>query len=257
MTKYFECKTELCGGALCCTIPRSKPALSLGDFYRLSEHTGEPLPELWKSKGDLFPYTGDLPAGLFCLTLSLLHDPCPYLKETKCEVHEIKPTGCANFPDPEFPHQKGSQEMYPCLRDVKLSSEQITRRKQLQDIQEIEVTAEAKYFWKEQPIVINAYTPSDFFELVGQAVKIQQKKDSPAQSPRSQRLILAADKMARLVESGDIKTKGLTPFEYSSLLAPVVFPIFEEEVLEMLSNLDERLISLFEYTAVMLNHVKE
>lgn len=97
-TKYFRCDPrELCEGAQCCRSLETSPALSLGDYVRLSEYTGLPISKIWHDNGDVYAYP--VLGNQFQATLGLLHDPCPYLKnDLKCGVYEMRPSGCAGFP---------------------------------------------------------------------------------------------------------------------------------------------------------------
>ncbi|MDI6721503.1 MAG: hypothetical protein QMD85_03870, partial [Candidatus Aenigmarchaeota archaeon] len=76
---YFRCDPiNLCNGASCCTSMETKPALSVGDYIRLSKLTGEAPDRIWQEKGDVALYRDDdMDNGEYLILLSLPHDPCP------------------------------------------------------------------------------------------------------------------------------------------------------------------------------------
>lgn len=253
MTKYFECKpTILCKGADCCTTPETKPALSVGDYLRLSWFTQEPVVDIWRNKGDIavnsFP---DLKEGHFLVSLSLLHDPCPYLsKEYKCAVHETRPLGCGSFPIMLF--KRKSQELegiyngYRCLQNVQPRPEQLQLTNDLEQILKEEAELDIRFFWEGSPVYINASTVGAFSELALEALRSQKTRDPQEKYRRTQTLIRALDRMQSIIE--EKKGVHLSAIEYSALLSPVMFAILEERVAQRLENLPSEAIEAYKKT---------
>ncbi len=162
---YFVCRPgELCDGAACCTSPETRPSLLLGDYIRLSEHTGEPLEKIWREKGDVsLSKFGNMGPTEFLVTLGLLHDPCPYLAhDYRCGVYESRPLGCGSFP---FPLLTENQEeaktrygAYRCLDGVEPSPNQIEYAKELHRIMREEAVQDMRILWNGRPRYIQIPT---------------------------------------------------------------------------------------------------
>ncbi|MBI3190568.1 hypothetical protein HYZ41_02600 [archaeon] len=79
---YFVCNSSaLCNGAICCTDQKTRPALCVGDYLRLSWSTGESITEIWHKKGDVFLFNRDEKPHEFQITLGFL-----MLEEVRIEV---------------------------------------------------------------------------------------------------------------------------------------------------------------------------
>jgi len=118
MAREFECDPEkYCGNAECCRSKDTVPGLGVGDLYRLSSYTREPIVHLWHTKGDVC-LTESKGSNEFPVNLGLLHDPCPYLnRDHSCSVYEARPLGCATFPLNLFLPSKLNQSD-PFIKDL-------------------------------------------------------------------------------------------------------------------------------------------
>lgn len=236
--KYFKCNPEnLCNGASCCKDLVSVPGLSIGDYLRLSEHTGESVESIWRTKGDigLFLFVPERP-NLFTMTLALLHNPCPYLTEDRCTVYENRPIACAEFPWEINVAENGIPEnfiTYDCLKDVRFTPEQKKFRKELDDLLKEEGDLVAELIWSEiSPFVeINCFTA--YLTLAEQAKAVQYQRDSKG---RSSRLEEATSRAFQLNKRGDFRN-GIKGEVLASLLSPVIYSILEDRMAEKLASL--------------------
>lgn len=251
--KYFKCDPkELCNGSACCRTLETRPSLGVGDYIRLSEYTGEPVVEIWRKKGNInLTHFKDMGKGGFVTTLSLIHDPCPYLSEdSTCDVYEVRPLCCADFPLNLLIDQREklkNYEGYKCLDGVQPSPKQTEQWKKLTQIMEREAELDCRFFWLKRPSV---YIPTigAYFQLVEQAAHLQIARDPGAKNERSKRLLEASREMRRLYEMGKVQ-KGLQADFYVSLITPVLFPVIEDQVAERLASLDGKVLELYKETS--------
>ncbi len=173
---YFECKpTELCEGAACCSHPEMGIAASLGDYIRLSEHTGQPIDEIWVEKGNVVVAPNDKTnPGIAMALLGILHDPCPYLAEDfKCSVYDMRPLHCSVFPaDLLTTNSRLAPEYGPfrCLNGVQMSPEHSDMYDAMADHFEEESLVERTYLWQDQPPLFRIRTNDDVKDLTREAL---------------------------------------------------------------------------------------
>jgi len=241
MPEYFRCEPgTLCEGAACCKRIDTTPGLGIGDYLRLSEATGEPAADIWRSKGDVhLTHYKNMPQGEFLVTLSLLHDPCPYLSAgNSCTVHESRPLACASFPLFLYmfrqEHMDGHYREYKCLKGVVSSPEQIQLGHALHGITMDEARIE-NTLWK----VARYVCAPDFgvvFSAMEKARKMQAQRDPASTSPRSRRLAKSIHDIHSLYEAGEHR-KGIDADMFSSMISPIAFALFQDEVAQMLEDL--------------------
>ncbi|MBW2999956.1 YkgJ family cysteine cluster protein [Candidatus Woesearchaeota archaeon] len=251
--KYFECKpNELCDGAHCCKSIETKLGAGLGDYIRLSKYTGEPMSQIWRTKGiaDITSAKGTMRQGEFGINLGLLHDPCPYLSEdNKCSVYEVRPLDCGFFPLSLFVLHKDELEDtyagYKCLQGVKPKPVQLMLGKELLKIMDEEVKLELDSFWGGKALRIYIPSVGDNSKLTVRAMDLMGKREYALHKERADKLLKAVQGLNRLFKTGE-------PIEartYIHLLSPVIFTLMEDEIAKKLDNLDEHVIKLFNRTS--------
>jgi len=224
----------------------------MGGYLRLSEFTEQPMSQIWREKGDLailsFP---DLRPGEFLVSLSLLHDPCPYLtEENSCDVYPVRPTDCAGFPQFELVNGKEQLpafENYQCMQGVKLSSEQATLVRKLQKtIMLREAQMDIDLLWSGQPLYIYAPTLSHLHEFITQASVLQKQRDPSGISKRTQKLFNAMEIVNAHQSTGGRPTFSFN--EYTNLLSSVMFCLLEDRVADRFNDSEARIRSLYKKT---------
>jgi Fe-S-cluster containining protein len=251
--RYFICRpNELCERAACCRSLETRPTLGVGDYIRLSEYTGEPVTKIWRERGNInLTHFKGMGTGEFIATLSLLHDPCPYLSDdSACSVYEVRPLVCADFPFNLLIEERERLEQYKdydCLRDVRPTPRQVKKWKELKGIMNREADLDCKFFWRGRPTVTIS-TIGAYFELVKRAIDLQKVRDPEAKSERSRRLLESSSKMKDLLETGELQN-GLQADLYISLITPALFPVIEEQVAWELARMDERTEELYRETS--------
>lgn len=233
--KYFECKPgELCEKADCCCSRETKPTLSVGDYLRLSEATGEPMDEIWKSKGMVT--ASPMPGGLFMLNLSLEHDPCPYLSEMKCSVYEARPIVCATFPMmmlANHPEQASGENFggYKCLQNVLPRPEELAQYETIDQILTEEAGIEMHLG---SGRILDMRSTDQFYEFCITTRNIQREKDPLAKSRISKKLFEYQDKIHQI-----ILTQSVHVIEYSQVLGALATCLLDKKITKMLKNLDQ------------------
>ena len=231
---------------------RTKPTLSVGDYVRLSEYTGEPITEIWKSRGDVALHVYDTERGKFSVNLSLLHDPCSYLtEENRCGVHDARPLACASFPIFQFMFKEeeikqGHYDIYGCMKNAMPKPEQIELGYELWRI----MLAEAKYhldFLGGEPMYVNLPSTGNYFQLAGKACELQMSRDPLGMEKRTYMLKNSVEKMASLADEA-VSGLVLDGSLYAHLLSPVMFSIMEDEIAGRLDNLDGRALEIYKKT---------
>lgn len=251
--QYFRCDPhELCEGAACCKGLESQPTITLGDYFRLSAHTNQKMDQIWHQNGDIYLLRHN---DVYFLTLSLLHDPCPYLGEDlRCGVYESRPYICATFPVGLFQDHADQIDThykdYRCLRDVQLSPEQLELKRRLDVIKEREDTLEFELLWKPigGPIYFDFPHMPAYFHLARSAVLKQIVRDPLRTSPRSRKLVDSIREMKRIKNgtTGNIYLEGNL---WRRLIYPAVFAAVEDEVGERLKSLTKADLEPFEETS--------
>ena len=262
---YFKCEPgRFCQDATCCRTVETQPCVSVGDFLRLSEYTDEPPEHIWKSRGDVsLSKHSDMKSGQFLVTLSLLHDPCPYLTDdSKCGIYAARPLGCASFPLVLYAEQNESRrqyEHYACLKGAEARPEQIGLWQQLRDILQTEAETEIAHFWRGKTIYIDASKTSDYFRFAGQAMDLQLKRDPKLKSydpetrpdccsKRSVKLMKAIKQAIQMSNSGELQNDVKT-YDYIELLRPVMFAVLEDDIAERLATLDGKAREMYKETS--------
>ncbi len=255
--KYFECKPgELCDGSTCCKTRGTKPALSVGDFIRLSEATGKPITELWKTKGDATITTySNLRMGEFLVSLGLLHYPCPFLsQENRCTVYDTRPLGCASFPslllESHSEQLDAHYSHYACLKGVKLSPRQKRFWKELDQIMFEEAGADIRFLWKNKPPYIHIPALGDYFKMAADAIIKQKERDPRADLCGSRRLIDTVNQMTGIVgrKEPDAGPIVFSTADFIDALTPVMYSIIEDDIAERLANLDKEALDFYKGT---------
>jgi Fe-S-cluster containining protein len=243
---YFTCNPEtLCEGAKCCKSIDTHPALTLGDFYRLSKIAEKPMEDIWKAVGDIsLMQHPSLPNNLFAISLGMLHDPCPYLSPTyKCDVYDSRPLGCAGFPIIPYLSDKNNlldkYSSYTCLQNLKPSPRQIRLGRELEQIMREETLLDKELFWHGQFKYMKIDTLADCLPLLKKAYESQMKRDPKNESFRTIRL-------ARYLQEFD---EQLTAFnrqgdhftiecdKLCSLMSPLILAITEDSIAERVVEL--------------------
>ena len=248
MTKYFICDPEnLCDGATCCGRVGTQPWLSLGDYIRLADYTNESVIDLWRTKGNLkLTVLPSLRTGEFLVSLSLLHNPCPYLtQEHKCSVYEVRPTECAGFPlflYLHHPEQIGTfYQDYRCLKGVRPEPGQIELGKRLFEIQKEELLAEDKFLWTDTRYSIYTPTLSSCMQYVTQCISEQKVRAEREHIPDDRFNQLASALNAMFSQYQHLKTAGaktmLMDNAYTERLGIIASFILEDLISERLRNL--------------------
>jgi Fe-S-cluster containining protein len=249
--KYFKCDPEnLCDKAECCRDTSALPGLSVGDYIRLSDHTGESITQIWRTKGSLtFSTAEEIAPGRWIAHLSLLHDPCPYLLDDyRCGVHDVKPIGCGSFPLymmlTEPAEVEESYSHYRCLRNVQPRPEQAVLAKEMFQMMCAEQELDHHMFWKGWIPNVRFTTLTSYFEFFDKAVARQKERDPKGESERTKMLEEAIKTFRQLVEDGTV-SQGIQYSVYKSLLGPIVFAYAEDEVAERMDTLDQRTIAAY------------
>ena len=250
MSNYFKCEPNIrCVGAECCTAADTQPALSVGDFYRLSKLTREPIGQIWNEKGAFrFSHFDGMEPGVFLAMPSLTTEPCAYLTgEHRCGVYAQRPLVCSGFPfldflDPEELRKK--RERYKCMGDVEISQEQEAFARDIDELMRIEAINEVAIFWKGTPLYISAGTVEEYMDLAVEAIEMQRDRDPQNNLGRTSKLLRAIDEISDIAERG----VPITAQRYVGLLEPVVYAIHVDDIAERLENLDEALLALYEET---------
>ena len=237
-SRYFSCESgKLCKDATCCRSVETKPSLTIGDYLRLAEYTGEDVTEIWRKKGDFLSLNSRDDDKEYELFLSLLHDPCPYLSEDGCEAHDTKPITCVAFPLHEYMCGDGfsdqSTKTYPCLKGVEPHPEQIELGRQAIEIILDEKKMDAIFLWGQHPPHISISGISDYRGLVNHVMMKQDTLDPGRESTRTQRMINAARTMENLHathEIVDTNTMG-------SLISPFAIALFGDVVTKKMKEL--------------------
>jgi Fe-S-cluster containining protein len=245
MEKYFRCEPgTLCDGARCCRSIESVPALSLGDYFRLSEYAGEPMARIWRNRGEIaLSDFNDLRECEFLVSLGLMHDPCPYLSEDlMCGVYDARPLGCAAFPffllarnDRQL---KENYSGYGCLDGIGMSREQVEFARELNSIMIEDADLTFEFLWEGKPRYVHTPVLGDYIELCREAASLQIERDPGMQSERSKKLGRTISRMSGMIESGEF-VNGLSADVYASMLRPVMFPIMEDEIAGKMENLPQ------------------
>ncbi|MFA4820101.1 MAG: YkgJ family cysteine cluster protein [Candidatus Aenigmatarchaeota archaeon] len=242
-TQEFKCDPyKLCEGAQCCRGNESYPSLSIGDYIRISGATGKPLTALWRDAGDVqLSDFSDLEKGEYLMTLSLLHDPCPYLTDDfRCSIYEARPLGCGSFPfllfkyDPE--QIRENYKHYACLHGIQPSREQIKFGEDVDTLMRKEAELDVRIMWSGKPRYISVPNVAVYGKLALGANEMQERRDPAGRSYRSRRLLRAIDKMNSFVMDGTL-SRGINTDLYISMVQPVVFTLVEDEIAKKLSSL--------------------
>src|SRR3989344_2743272 len=244
MPKYFECKPNvLCKGAYCCTSIDTQPELTLGDFFRLSSFTHEPIVDIWRNKGNIsLSQMPNHPQGIYAISLGLQHSPCPYLSEDyRCTIHNSRPLTCAGFPvfnaSGKMGHKIEEAELanYQCLKDIVMKQRQSILGKELYLILQAETFLEIEHLWNGTIKGVEFRTCQDYFDWIKQALKLQKERDSQLRSRKSLRLLQSAKTIVDLVEKDSI----IDDMVVKHHLKYVVYAVREDEIAEMLANAEK------------------
>ncbi len=250
MSNYFKCEPNIrCVGAECCTAADTQPVLSVGDFYRLSKITGEPIGQIWKEKGAFrFSHFDGMENGVFLAMPSLKTEPCTYLtRELRCGVYAQRPLACSAFPVLDFldPEELAKKRVrYSCTRDVEISQEQEAFARDIDALMRVEAVNDMNFFWRRKPLYISVGTIGAYMELAVQALNLQMARDPKNSMSRSDKLVRAVTEMSDIAE----QNKPITNQRYTGLLEPVVYAIHVDDIAERLENLDEALLALYQET---------
>jgi|SRR3989338_464638 len=250
----FVCKPgELCDGAACCTD--TYPAVTLGDYIRLSKYTGESVEGIWRTKGDNHVTILLQPPGVVIATLGLLNHPCPYLTaDFACGVYESRPMPCMAFPFTE-PSEllRKKDSLYRCLHNARFSEQQKSFAAEIEKITEEELKAEHEILWNNVQYAFKISTNEGYFRLANMALTAQAKKDIGAKSFRTQRLMEAVGKSRETMDGN--KILDLHPRKRAELMAPAIYAIMEEPVAQILASLDDSTMSYFQKTSERLKQL--
>jgi len=170
-TRAFKCDPRQFGcRAACCRSADTKPALTVGDYLRMSTATGESLSQLWLNRGNVNLTLVDKAESLFILTLGLRHDPCTFLSpEAKCKIYAMRPLACGSFPWYiliEKPEEllDGYSDL-KCLKNVRNTPAQAELWRRMRPIMRTEAEAELRHFWTKGPSHISAKDTTIFYHL--------------------------------------------------------------------------------------------
>jgi Fe-S-cluster containining protein len=251
MSEYFRCEPGiLCNAADYCTGMETKPSLGLGDYIRISDQTGESLPDIWIKKGDAGLSELDRNNRSFLFTLGLIHDPCPYLNSSfKCSIYESRPYGCSAFPTDVLLNKQESNQHYGilrCLQGKTPEPNDLKFLKQVNGIVHKEIKYEMERFWKGKHPVLTFPTIGDYFTLATTALDLVEMKDPEAETARTKRLLLAVNTMQGIVSNN---FTGFQILDFIHNLQPVAYEIFQEEIADKLNSVDRETFELFRETS--------
>jgi Fe-S-cluster containining protein len=260
MANQFHCNpNKYCKDATCCKSEETAPSLGVGDYIRLSEKTGEPLADIWRTKGDVHISTLHEIEGGFLVVLGLEHEPCPYLQETGCKVYDSRPLTCQMFPTGVLLNHKrqlsSNYHRYTCLKDTRATSDDINTYARLQKIVDEEVHLDMEHLWKGHKHIIIVPTIDMYFDFARDAIRIQSKKDPLSIDKRSRRVIEAVHEMRRLHDKtgGDVT---MTADQYAKLLRPVTYSMIQDQVTLKLETLTETVRKEYRKTTERLKKVR-
>jgi Fe-S-cluster containining protein len=243
----FKCDSSLCGGAYCCRNMETKPALTIGDYTRLGEHTGKPAEEVWRDYGSIVVEPAPtLGTGHYRLELSLSHDPCPYLNNVdKCSVYETRPLSCGSFPIFQFllfPEEL--EEVfrdYKCLQKTDFPGEDQRRLgHKLKKIFKQEVDMDYKNLWRDLNSRKFTYVPTigSFFVMAERAFRSQESRDPSMATRRSVELLKNIIVLGEYAKNRGFENKP-TNMMCCHLLGPLLYPILEDEIAEKIRDADK------------------
>ena len=245
--KYFECKPgELCEDARCCQSRETKAALSIGDYFRLSELTGEPMVEIWQSKGSIsMSPTPGMPSGHYTMNLGF-DSPCPYLSEMKCSVYPARPIPCATFPlmlmttNPEALNGENFKE-YKCLQGVSPRPSEMKGFNEIHEIYVKEAELELR-LWPGR--FVDATDGGSFLEAFFSVVRAQKKKDPLAKERRLRNILKYADKVNSMMETCKIHV-----LDYALAAGALVSCTLDEQVMRMLESINGKDLDILKRTS--------
>ena len=262
--RKFSCDPKIyCKKALCCRQSNFVPALTLGDYVRISGALNMDLKEFWQQRGAVAAaFRPDFKPHVYPVSLSVIFHPCTFLDTVKnlCEVHPARPLVCASFPAVLFDTEMTSPEYlelmaphYDCLRGAYATADQIDRSRKLKQISLGEQTWEWRLFPRDFHSV---HAPgTSFFKLAGEALGLQRARDPNGRLERTAVLFEAVNEMRRILS--EEKPETFTLDVYLRLLSPVLFSIFQDKVSDVLENLDGQLIKSFLENGKLYSELQE
>jgi len=247
----FQCNPQkYCKQALCCKTKESVPFLSPGDFIRIGNFTGISPLEIWQKHGSVkISHFSRLPEFTYQVSLSLYHDPCPYLNERGfgCDTYEARPVICEVSPyNLLMKGNAGSvDDAYACLKNKFASPDQLDHASKLLKIMDREsrfaekVLSMAYFFQNFHPIKV-------YPELAKIAAGLMSIRDPFLQSKIGNALSDSLTQVLKIIERvNQGESLELNPYDYAELLVPVIHTIIYDDVCDFFGNLRSDVLEFY------------
>ncbi len=249
MPKPFECKPGVyCKAADCCRNLDTTVSVSVGDYLRLSQLTGEPIVDLWRSKGEIVTLHIQENDGFF-VNIALFHDPCPYLSDSlACKAYDARPLDCRGFPYTSFLFYKDQvdlmQKKYRCTRGMFMDEKQKKNYRLLDQIIKEESLAELRFLWPDGVPTFKIKYSSDLADLMTKA--------HASNGPRQERIAIGAREV-----QANIKNNEISALVLSQHLPKIIFPIVANDIERRLASLPPEAFEFYKKTTERLNNLRQ
>jgi Fe-S-cluster containining protein len=253
----FVCDPDkYCKGVVCCDTKRSPP-LTVGDYFRLGEHTGKSMEQIWDEDGDVHLRYLNKQPGVFRIELALLTDPCRYLQNARCTVYNSRPMSCAAFPFAwaSLKEQVSPKEtdMFGCMKNARITAGQWEFFEQLKKIMIEEDGLERLYFWEQGSEGIFIPNRGVFFSHMAAALKSQKTRDNGKESHRTRRLLDSYNKMSAALQ--DNTYKKMSHWEFVDLIRPVAYSLHYDRIREKFTSLSEEARTEYRKTSEQVREI--
>ncbi len=247
--RQFECNpVKLCEDHYCCRSNTTTPLLSVGDYFRLSQATGEPMTDIWLTKGDISILAFDMPqSNIVRLGLGLLHEPCPYLGEEGCSVYDARPHGCISFPLVALSKGELSKcySHLRCTKGITVTSKQKKTVDLLINLAESEYNADLEYFYKRETYTSLPLDCGGAIMLLIRAIEQQDSIDPEHIQPASHRLVREGEAFMERVKRSKEEAVGIDVNEYVAYLQPIYYAFFQQQFAENFDSLSSEAMDFY------------